>query len=130
MEFLGLASFGFWMFIAACVLGGIWDGARKREAEHETLRRIFDSGKPIDEEMIDRIMGNNKRPDQDLKIAGLIVVSVAPGLAILGYFVGAFKELIGIAGLVAFVGIGLLSAAKFADNAWKKARDEKNQRLG
>ena len=36
----GLAAFGFWMFIAAVSLGGIWDGIRKREAEHETVRRI------------------------------------------------------------------------------------------
>ena len=130
MEFLGLASFGFWMFVAAAAVGGIWDGVRKREAEHETLRRIIESGKPIDEALIDQIMGNNKRPDQDLKIAGLIVICVAPGLVVLGYFVGAFEELIGVAGLVAFVGIGLLSAAKFADNAWKKAQTEKHQRLG
>ncbi len=128
--FLGLASLGFWLFIAAAVVGGIWDGVRKREAEHETLRRMVESGKPVDEALMDKILGNNKRPDRDLKIGGLIVIFVAPGLAILGWFVGAFRELIGVAGLVACVGIGLLAAAKFAENAWRREQAEKNPYSG
>ena len=35
----GLAALGFWTFIAAIIVAGIWDGIRKREAQHETLRR-------------------------------------------------------------------------------------------
>ena len=27
----GIAAFGFWLFIAAAVVGGIWEGVRKRE---------------------------------------------------------------------------------------------------
>lgn len=124
--FIGLASLGFWMFIAACVVGGIWDGVRKREAQHETLRRIVESGKPIDEELMDRVLGTgkNERPDQDLKVAGLIVVSVAPGLLALGYFVGALPELLGVALLVACVGIGLLVAARVVERNWEKKHSD------
>ena len=43
----GLAALGFWLFIAVVVIGGIWDGARKREAKHESLRRIIESGQQV-----------------------------------------------------------------------------------
>ena len=120
--FLGLASLGFWMFIAACVVGGIWDGVRKRETQHETLRRIVESGKAIDEDLMDKVLGGGKndRPDRDLKVAGCIVLAVAPGMLILGYFVGALQELAGVAGLIAFVGIGLLIAGKYSEREWQK----------
>ena len=50
----GLGAMGFWLFIAAAVLGGIWDGIKKRETQHETLRRMLASDQPIDEEMVDK----------------------------------------------------------------------------
>lgn len=121
-EIFGLAAFGFWMFIAAVSVGGIWDGVRKREAEHETLRRMIESGKTPDQDLIDKLLGNKKEPARDLKVAGLIVIFVAPGLALMGWFIGlsapnALMPLLGIAGLVAFVGIGLLTAARFLERA-------------
>ena len=115
----GLAAFGFWMFIAAAAVGGIWDGVRKRDAEHETLRRIIESGKEPDPEVVDKLLGHKKAPARDLKVAGLIVIFVAPGLALMGFLIddGAFMPLLGVAGLVAFVGIGLLTASKFLERA-------------
>ena len=116
----GLAALGFWLFIGAASVAGIWDGVRKREAEHETLRRIIESGKQPDQQLMDKLLGTNKAPERDLKVGGLITMSVAPGLVMLGWFVGddALMPLIGVAGLVAFIGIGLLVAASFM----KKAR--------
>ena len=126
--FLGLASLGFWLFIAVCVIGGIWDGVKKREAQHETLRRIVESGKPIDEKLMDKVLGGDRsdRPDRDLKVAGLITLAVAPGMLILGYFVGALKELAGVAGLIGMVGLGLLIAGKFSEREWKKDHTSPN----
>lgn len=118
----GLAAFGFWMFIAAVSVGGIWDGVRKREAEHETLRRMIESGKAPDQDLVDKLLGHKKDPARDLRVAGLIVIFVAPGLALMGWVIG-FKEpdaimpLFGVAGLVGFVGIGLLVAARFLERA-------------
>ena len=116
----GLAALGFWLFIGAASVAGIWDGVRKREAEHETLRRIIESGKQPDQQLMDKLLGTNKAPERDLKVGGLITMSVAPGLVMLGWFVGddALMPLVGVAGLVAFIGIGLLVAASFM----KKAR--------
>lgn len=119
---VGLAALGFWMFVAAAVVAGVWDGIRKREAEHETLRRIIESGKQPDQALIDKLVGYNDAPDSELKVAGLIVIFVAPGLAALGWFLGkvnsdAFMVLLGVSLLVACVGIGLLTAAHFMKKA-------------
>jgi hypothetical protein len=121
---IGFAVFGFWMFVAAAVVAGVWDGIRKREAEHETLRRIIESGKQPDQQLMDKLLGEDKAPERDLKVAGLIVIFVAPGLAVMGWFIGkdnadAFMALLGVSLLVAFVGLGLLTAANFM----KKARE-------
>jgi RNA polymerase sigma-70 factor (ECF subfamily) len=66
----GLAAMSFWLFIAAVVVGGIWYAIREKEAQHETLRRMIDSGKDLDEETISRVFKENSRPDRDLKIGG------------------------------------------------------------
>ena len=118
----GLAAFGFWMFIAAAAVGGIWDGVRKRDAQHETLRRMIESGKDPDPQLIDQLIGTTKKPSRDLKVGGLIVIFVAPGLALMGWVISlqekaALLPLLGVAGLVAFVGIGLLTAAGFLERA-------------
>ena len=118
----GLAAFGFWMFIAAASVAGIWDGVRKREAEHETLRRMIEAGKQPDTETIDKLLGHKKQPARDLKVAGLITAFVAPGLAVLGFVLSfvnedAFLPLIGVALLVGFVAAGLLVASRFLEKA-------------
>lgn len=115
----GLGAMAFWMFLAAVVVAGIWYDLRRREAQQETLRRIIESGQAVDKELIGQILtasAESSNLGRDLKVGGLIVVFCAPGLAVLGYFLGmltqaAFLPLIGAAFLVGFVGIGLLVAA-------------------
>jgi hypothetical protein len=119
----GLAALAFWGFIAAVVVGGIWYAIREKEAQHETLRRMIDSGKDLDEQAISRVFKENSRPDRDLKIGGIIAASAAPGLAVLGWFLRSVSEeayhaLLGVAGLVAFVAVGLLVAAKVAEKSY------------
>ena len=121
----GLAALAFWGFIAAVVVAGIWYALRERQAQYETLSRLIDSGKTIDEAVVEQILGGGKRVHIGLKIAGLIVVSVAPGLAALAWFVAQLSEpwlmpLLGAAALVGFIGIGLLVAAMFAARAYEE----------
>ena len=118
----GLAAFGFWMFIAAVVVAGIWSDIRKKETQQETLRRIVESGRELNPEVIDRLLeeGSSETMERDLKIGGLITMSVAPGLAMLGMFLGgadgtARKALLGVALLVGFIGAGLYAAAKLVE---------------
>jgi hypothetical protein len=119
----GLAAMSFWCFIAAVVVAGIWSEVRKRDAQHETMRRIVESGQPLDEAVVDKIFQGDNRIDRDLMTGGLIVIFVAPGLAILGWFLGnvsdtAFTALLGVSLLVAFVGIGLLVASRAAKRSY------------
>jgi len=120
----GIAAFAFWAFIASCVIGGIWNSIREKEARHETLRRIIESGKDVDAEVIDRVMNDRKKSEGDLKVAGYITMSAAPGLALLGYVLEVasdndkiFTILLGISGLVFFVSIGMLVAARVVERS-------------
>ena len=120
--FIGFAAFGFWLFIAAAVVSGVWDSIRKREAQHETLRRMVEAGKPPDQELMNKLLGTGKDTSRDLTVGGLITLFVAPGLALMGYLIDedAFMPLLGVASLVAFVGVGLLVAAQFAKRSEKQ----------
>jgi len=123
----GLAALGFWLFLAAVVVAGIWFDVRKRESQQETLRRIVESGQHLDVAVIDRMLGasrDRERPDQDLKVAGIIVMFVAPGLSILGWFLGRINDkvfglMIGVSLLVLIVGIGLYVAGKMTER-WQR----------
>ena len=113
----GLAAIGFWGFIAAVVLAGIWYDIRKREMQQETLRRVIESGQPVEPSLVDKLTPGADRLDRDLRVGGLITLSVAPGLALLAWFIGqisssALYPILGAAALVACVGIGLLAASK------------------
>ena len=115
----GIASLAFWGFMAAAVIVGVWDGAKKREAQHETLRRMIEGGKPLDEALMTKLMGGDpKRPDRDLAVGAIIVFAVAIGLAVLGVVLSEINEialiaLLGAAGLVACVGTGLWVASRY-----------------
>lgn len=127
----GLAAFGFWMFIAAAAVAGIWDGVRKREAEHETLRRMIESGKEPDAALVDKLLGHKKEPERDLKVGGIITFSVAPGLALLGWFISlkqpaALLPLIGVACLVGCIGVGLLVASAFLKRSRREDLTDSN----
>ncbi len=125
-----LGALGFWIFVAAIVVAGIWSDTRKREIQQETLRRIVESGKEFDAAMLDKMVeagGGKTRPDQDLKTSGIILLSIAPGLAILGWFLSALAEellgiLLGVSLLVAFLGIGLMVAGKMSERGFRESK--------
>lgn len=127
---MNMGALGFWIFIAAIVVAGIWFDARKRESQQETLRRIVESGNQIDDDVLDKVVkagGGSDRPDRDLKVGGLIVIFAAPGLVILGWFLSQVNEkiwgvMLGVSGLVGFVGLGLLVAG-WVSERWY--RDDK-----
>ena len=119
----GLASLAFWGFIASVVVAGIWFDIRKREAQHETVRRLVESGQPIDEQLMDKLLslgsGKSDRLDRNFKITGLIMLPTAVGLAVFGLVMGSqYPEtqlpLLGVSALVACIGLGFMVAAKVA----------------
>ena len=124
----GLGALGFWLFIGAIVVAGIWFDVRRRESEQETLRRVVESGQTIDSAVIDKLLkvgGGQSRTDRDLKVSGLIVISLAPGIAILGWFLAKLQPevmsvMLGVAILLGLLGIGLLVAGKVAERWYEE----------
>jgi predicted permease len=126
----GLGALGFWLFIAAIIVAGIWYDARRKESQQETLRRVVESGRDIDPVVLDRILGTEggRSLERDLKVAALIVLFAAPGLALLGLFLGqiaaeARAALLGTSLLVGFVGAGLYLAARLVERRYADQKD-------
>ena len=76
----GLSSIGFWMFLAVVCVAGMWSAAKKRDTNHETLRRLLESDQQIDSALIKSLLAEDKSEDKsagkslerDLKISGLM----------------------------------------------------------
>ena len=128
----GLAALAFWGFLAAVVVGGIWYDIRKKESQQETLRRLFESGQPINEKVMDRLLSQSsdkgERLDRAFKLTGVILLPAAVGLAVLGMVLGmeypdTRMPLLGVSGLVACLGLGFLGAASMARRWYESDED-------
>ena len=115
----GLGALGFWLFIAAIIVAGIWNDTKRKESQQETLRRIVESGEDIDPEVIDRLIGKSDavKTARDLQVAGLITLSTGVGLGIFGVFIGmidagARYAMFGVSLMVMCIGAGLLIASR------------------
>lgn len=120
----GIAILAFWIFIALIVLGGIWDNIRKRDVQHETVRRVIESGQEIDQQLIDKLLaasdGNATRLDVALRVSALWILPVAAGLIPFAFVLGTISEdakvpLLGISAMLFCFGVGFLIAAKVAE---------------
>lgn len=121
----GLSAIAFWGFLAIVVAAGIWSEVRKRDAQHETFRRLIDSGRDINPKELDALVamtkGGSSDMDKDLKVGGLIMLAIAPGLALMGWvmdmaFGNILMPLLGVALLVLCIALGLLAASKAIEN--------------
>ena len=128
----GIAALAFWGFVAVAVLASTWNGIRKREAQHETVRRVIESGQPIDPELMDRLLklgeGGSGRPDRDFKITALWMLPVSVGLAVFAPILGmvappAVAPMLGAAALCACMGAGWLVAARITSRWYEQDTD-------
>ncbi|MEL7296108.1 MAG: hypothetical protein AAGJ86_00530 [Pseudomonadota bacterium] len=115
-----LGMFGFWMFIAACVIAGIWSEVKGKETKQETLRRIVESGRDIDPDMVEQLIGKSDRKDseRELRVGSYIMGGVSGGVLIFSAFLGIISEearwvLMGVSALVACIGGGLYFASRY-----------------
>ena len=116
---VGLGAFAFWGFIAAVTVGGIWGESKKRESQHETLRRLVESGQPVDTELMEKLMGKEPRPDRGLRTGGIVNLALCVGLVIMGLLVSQTDEratgpIVGFGCVLGCLGVGLLIASVFA----------------
>jgi hypothetical protein len=132
-----MADGGFWIFIAALVVAGIWADSRKKSDQHETLRRIVEKTGTIDEAKLKAVFANEDgfetKPGyayRGLRIFGTIVLFIGAGIAaffliaaLLGKIFGLTHMFVDVTGLmiglavavgVAVVGLGLFFSSRFA----------------
>jgi hypothetical protein len=116
----GLTALAFWGFIASIIIGGMWYSIRTKEAQQETLRRMIESGRPVDHELADKLLSvgeGSPHLDRDLRVAAVLSLPTAAGLGLFGVVLGiqypeALTPLLGAAVLLACIGVGLLVAAR------------------
>ena len=124
----GLGAAGFWIFIGMVVWATLWSDAKKKESQQATLRQLMERDEPLDEETINRYLSASEddpaKAQRELKvsltIAAIIMFFLAPGLLVLGWAVGAFSQLLGVAGLLLFLGAGMLVAANVTEKFFRQ----------
>lgn len=129
----GLAALAFWGFVAAAVVATTWNSIRRREAQQETLRRVIESGQPIDGELLKALAlagsDADRRPDREFQVTGLWLLPVAAGLLLMALILGiavpdARYPLLGAAALVLCLGVGYLIAARVVARWYEGDRAE------
>ena len=122
-----LVGVAFWLFLAAAAVAGIVADYKKRKLEIEPLRAAIERGQQLDPALIEKLMSREPRDEPlnplDLRVGGIITISAAIGVGLLGLFsrwlgisiaLGGVP-LSGIAAGIALVGLcvgfGLLVAA-------------------
>ena len=53
---IGLAAFGFWLFLAVLAAAIAWNNIQKARLRHATIQKLLESGQPLDQEVLDRIL--------------------------------------------------------------------------
>jgi hypothetical protein len=127
---------GFWIFIAALVVAGMWHDAQEKAAKHETLRRLVEKTGTIDEAKLKELFDDSESASKPgyayrgLRVCGVIVMFIGAGIAafflvaaLLGKVFGLTHMFTDITGLmagiavaagVAVVGLGLFLSSRFA----------------
>ena len=128
----GLAALAFWIFIAAIVVASYWDVIRKRDAQHETLRRAIESGQQLDEKVLNTLLAaggeGSGRVDRDFIVTAYWTLPISPALAAFALILGtqvpeARIPLLGAAALVGVLGIGFFLAGKLVGRWYQTDTD-------
>lgn len=132
-----MAEGGFWIFISALIVVGMWIDWQKQAAKHETLRRIVEKTGTVDEAKLKELFSDEEESTgkpggayRGLRVVGIIVLFGGAAIAtfflvaaLLGKVFGLNHMIVDITGLmigfaaaagVAVVGLGLFFASRFA----------------
>jgi len=130
MEYMGASgNFGFWIFVAALIVGGMWKEQRDKAEKHETLRRIMEKTGTLDEaklkELFDEATSDDRKPGyvyRNLRIWGTVVMFIGAAMALffliptlIGHPIEWWYGGVSIASGVALVGFGIFFSSRFAE---------------
>ena len=144
-----LGAAAFWIFVAACVVAGIWRQKNSEAIRHETLRQLIAKEQKLDEEQIEKLLNpahgfdwaafqehSHMAPGsgyRTLRIFGSIAIFLSFGLAIaaawqhflLGQINDAVLGLGTAASILIMIGIGLFFSSRFAPKPPKNENTDK-----
>ena len=122
-----LGAFGFWIFIAALLVGGMWKDSRQQAEKHETLRRIVEKTGEIDEVKLKELFGPDEESNpavtyRGLRIAGTILMFAGAATAVFFLIPGLIGRPIewwyggvAVAAGIALLGLGVFLSSRFAE---------------
>jgi hypothetical protein len=124
------AGSGFWIFIAAIVVAGIWKETRERAEKHETLRRIVEKTGTLDEAKLKELFSEPPSKEfssyRALRIAGTVVLFAGAGLAtffliaaglgnVFGRVIDWWYGGVAVAVGIAILGLGIFFSSRFCE---------------
>jgi hypothetical protein len=135
---MDLGALGFWIFLAAVVVGGMWSEARKKTEKHETLRRIVEKTGTIDEakwkELFKEAPSEEPKPGSGYRLTrvlGTIImfggagiatcISIAMGLAKVFEVQNLLDDIdqiipmLGVSAGIAMIGLGVFFSSRFCE---------------
>jgi dipeptide/tripeptide permease len=138
MGVLDFGALGFWIFIAAIIVAGIWSKSRREAEKHETLRRMVEKTGTIDEaklkELFSEPSSEESKPGygyRAARVGGTILlftgagiatfVSIAAGLGKLFAVTEMFHDRGGwiagfaISAAIAMLGLGIFFSSRFCE---------------
>lgn len=107
----------FWIFVLAVTVTPMVLHFLKRRETEKTIRLAIEKGQTLEPEVLARLLRPQPTPEDQtspagVRFGGIVTLSVAVGLVCFSFFTG--KEIfLGIAGLVACIGLGLIIGAHF-----------------
>jgi len=125
MTALALFGIAFWVFLAIASVAGIVADYKRRQLEIEPLRIAIERGAQLDPAVIEKLMSRETKGQSvdalDLKVGGIITMLSGAGIAIASFLITpwmavAHYPLLAIGVIAVFVGVGLLLAARTAQN--------------
>ena len=122
-----IGALGFWLFVAALVVGGMWKESRQQAEKHETLRRIVEKTGVIDEARLKELFNpaDESNPGvsyRGLRIAGTIIMFAGAGMAmffliptLIGNPIEWWYGGLAIAAGISLLGLGVFFSSRFAE---------------
>ena len=133
-EWLGIV---FWLVIFGMAALGIWSSRERERERQQTLRLAIEKGQALTPELLKQLArpegGNPEDQPRNLLTGGIVVASVGFGLMVLAQFIGhsqPIRPLVGVGGLMAFLGAGLLVASYVQFRLLRKQRDGQDPQVG
>ena len=120
-------ALGFWLFVAALVVGGMWKESRQQAEKHETLRRIVEKTGVIDEAKLKDLFSPAEESNpgvsyRGLRIAGTIIMFAGAGMALffliptlIGSPIDWWYGGLAIAAGISLLGLGVFFSSRFAE---------------